>query len=269
MPPSDLQPDPEGAAVLGAQAGSEGRAGLAFEAGAKAIDESRAASSGDARVELGSEPRVHPGAFVLGPLRAGDRFSVFPTAVVGGPAQHRSAHPGALHIGHDVVVREGATVHRGSSAGAGITSLGDRVLVMAYAHIGHDCQIEHDVVLSNGTQLGGHVQVGAWTVFGARCAVHQHVRVGVGAMVVAGALVTGDVPPFTMVSGDRARVVGVNSAGLRAFGLSSSVDALRRGLRQHYAGVGIDGGEDDPAVRALVAFVRSVERRPLCSRGRG
>lgn len=215
-----------------------------------------------------AEPYTLHGGVLMGPIVAGPGLSVYPGAVLGGHAQHRRQGAGRIEIGRDVVIREGATVHRGSVVGCGVTCLGDRVLVMAYAHIGHDGQIGADVTLANGAQLGGHVTIGDRAVLGARCALHQFVSVGRGAMVAAGAMVSGDVPPWTTVAGDRARIVGVNAVGLKAAGFSNA-GAVRRGLRLLLDGEAIpDELLDLEPVRDLVSFVGAERHRPLCRRGR-
>ena len=236
------------------------------------------------RVELEAPSSVGSGAVLEGPLRAGPGFRVHPRALVGGPAQHRAGNAGRLLIGRNVEVRECATLHRGSPAGTGTTWVGDGVLIMAYAHVGHDAEIGDRAVLSNGVQVGGHVQIGSDAVLGARAAIHQFVRIGRGAMVAAGSMVSGDVPPWTLVAGDRARIVGPNSVALRAHCPASSAVLIRRALRLAVPPIGqpaVPPGElmakmpdparaaDDPALAELVAFLEGPSRRSLCGRTRG
>ena len=234
-------------------------------------------------VHLSEPSSVGSGAVLEGPLRAGPGLRVHPGALVGGPAQHRlGGKRGLLELGAGVEIREAATIHRGSDAGCGVTRIGNRVLVMAYAHIGHDVQLGDDVVLCNGAQLGGHVEVGPGALIAARAALHQFVRVGTGAMVAAGALVSGDVPPWTLVAGDRARIVGVNAHGLRQQGREQSLPLLRRALRLLWPGGGrpalppialieaLGGTEaaQDPSIRELIAFLSQPSSRQPCARGR-
>ena len=214
-----------------------------------------------ADVEL-VDAEVHPSAWLEGPLQAGPGLFVAAHAVLGGPPQHRAGGPGALVFGQNCVVREGATVHRGSAAGSGVTRVGDRLFLMAHGHIGHDAELGDDITIANGAMLGGHVRVADRVVVGARAAVHQYVTVGRGAMVAAGAMVSGDVPPWSLVSGDRARVVGVNRVGLQAAGLGDQIDAVRRVLRGGTADASLE------AVRDVTAFLASERRRPLCGRHR-
>jgi UDP-N-acetylglucosamine acyltransferase len=154
---------------------------------------------------------------------------------------------------------------------------------MAYAHVGHDAQVGDKVVLSNGVQIGGHVIIGADAVLGARAAIHQFVRIGRGAMVAAGSMVIGDVPPWTLVAGDRARIVGPNTVALKAHCSEASIARIRRALRLALPPVGRvaiptaelvahmpDPGEaaSDPVLGELIAFLAAPSRRALCRRTR-
>ncbi len=236
-----------------------------------------------ADVHLAAPSHIGAGAVLQGPLHAGPGLRIHPGALVGGPAQHRGGGAeGVLQIGRDVEVREAATIHRGSNAGSGLTRLGDRVLVMAYAHLGHDVQLGDDVVLCNGAQLGGHVQVADGAMVAARAAVHQFVRIGRGSMVAAGSMVSGDVPPWTLVAGDRARIVGPNAHALRQHGLERSLPLLRKALRLLWPGrgraalpavelVAALGNEQcvaDPVIKDLVTFLTQPSFRSPCGRQR-
>lgn len=220
-------------------------------------------------VRLAEPCTLYGGAVLEGPIDAGPGLTVFPGAMLGGAAQHRRQGPGSVVIGRDCVIRECATVHRGSVVGTGVTRLGDRVLVMAYAHIGHDGEVGDDVVLANGAQVGGHVRIGERAVLSARCAIHQFVTIGRGAMVAAGAMVSGDVPPWTTVAGDRARIIGVNAVGLRASGHEDAA-AFRRALRLALSGASVpEDLRGSAPVQDLLAFLGADRRRPICPRGRG
>ncbi len=229
---------------------------------------------------LAAPARVGARAVLRGPLEAGSGLVIEAAALVGGPAQHRDGHEGRLVLGQDVHLHEACTVHRGSTIGAGVTRLGDRVRVMAYAHVGHDVSLADDVVLANGAQLGGHVDVGRSATIGARAALHQFVRVGEGAMVAAGAFVSGDVLPWTVVAGDRARVRGANRVALRRAGFGDAVAQVSRVLRSLSPGKGGAGDVDElrraleerwgvvaaPA-QAMLDFAVAPRRRPLCPWG--
>ncbi len=141
--------------------------------------------------------------------------------VLGGMPQHihMPEHPGTTEIGDGNVFRENCTVHRALEAGH-VTRIGNRCLFMVGAHVAHDCVVSDNVVLTNGTMLGGHVEVGARAYLGGAAAVHQFCRIGRMAMVGGMARVVRDVPPFVMLDGDTAMVVGLNKVGLRRAGFT-------------------------------------------------
>jgi UDP-N-acetylglucosamine acyltransferase len=223
-------------------------------------------------VELGRGSVLLAQATVLGPTRIGSRCLIHPHAVIGGAPQDRSyrGEPTSLEVGDDCVFREQVTVHRGTLKGGGTTRIGSRCLLMAGAHVAHDCQLGDDVLLTNLTTLGGHVRVENNVVCGGQVAVAPFVLLGRGCFVAGGAMVERDVPPFVIAAGDRARVRALNRVGLERTGVpSASRLALRRAFRtiwmssERFA-VGLAQADErygsDPYVRQLVEFVR--ERTP-------
>lgn len=178
-----------------------------------------------ADVELGPGVRVDHHAVVTGRTRVGDRSRIFPFACVGGEPQDKtwSGEPTRLEIGRDNILREHVTIHVGTSRGGGCTRTGDDNLIMNGAHIAHDCQIGSHCIIASYTGLAGHVSVGDHVVLGAYTGVHQFARVGESVMAASNAKLSQDAPPFAMVAGDRARLVGVNSVGLRRRGLDREV----------------------------------------------
>jgi len=156
--------------------------------------------------------------------------------VLGGMPQHlhMPEHPGTTRIGDGNVFRENCTVHRALAAGSE-TRIGNRCLFMVGAHAAHDCVVEDGVVLTNGTMLGGHVAVGEKAYLGGASAVHQFCRIGRLAMIGGMARVVRDVPPFAMLDGDTAMVVGLNKIGLRRAGFTSQdMLQLKRAYRVIY-----------------------------------
>lgn len=204
-------------------------------------------------------------------LREGARL--FPFSSVGLPPQDLKyrGEPTGCEIGPRTQLREHVTVHRGSVGGDGVTRVGADCLLMACAHVGHDCRLGDRVILANNVMLGGHVQVGEQCFLGGGAAIHQFVRVGRQAMVGGLAGVTNDIPPFGNVFGLPARLVGLNAVGLRRRGFSR--DNLHR-LRAAFRLLFRDPGTFDERLRAaetrfqgdaLVAevleFLRAGDRR--------
>jgi UDP-N-acetylglucosamine acyltransferase len=226
-------------------------------------------------VRVGAGSNLHSHVVVTGWTALGERCQVHPFAVLGGAPQDRKYHDerSALVLGDEVVVREHATVHCGTAAGQGRTSIGDRTLLMAYTHVAHDCEVGCDVVMTNGATLAGHVVVEDHAVLGGFAAVGQMLRVGASAMLAAGAMVEQDVPPYCTVAGDRAKVRTINVIGLRRRGLDAGrIASIRRAFRTLFrSGRPLadaireirENGVDCPEVEHLLSFVEA-SRKGVC-----
>ncbi len=168
-------------------------------------------------VELASGARVGPHAVLTGRTFVGERTRVFPGACLGGEPQDRTSagEPTRLVIGRDNVIREHVTIHAGTPGGAGCTRIGDDNLIMNSAHVAHDCQIGSHAIVASFAGLAGHVVVEDHAVLGAYTGVHQFTRIGESVMTAAGAKLVKDALPFSLVAGDRARWIGLNTVGLR------------------------------------------------------
>lgn len=184
-------------------------------------------------VELDGDTELIAQATVLGPCRIGKRNKIFPHATLGAAPQDRTheGEPTSLVIGDDNVFREGATVHRGTVKGGAVTRIGSRGLFMVGAHVAHDSDVGDDVTLANFTSLGGHVKVGNRFVAGGHVAVAPYVSLGEMAFAAGGSMIERDVPPFVIVSGDRARIRGLNRVGLERGGVP---EESRRALSTAY-----------------------------------
>jgi UDP-N-acetylglucosamine acyltransferase len=181
-------------------------------------------------VELCQGVSVAAHAAVIGRTRVGLRTRIHPFACVGGEPQDKSfaGESTRLEIGADNVIREHATLHVGTPQGGGCTRIGDDNLIMNSAHIAHDCQIGSHCIIASFSGLAGHVTVEDFVVLGAYTGVHQFSRVGESVMAASNAKLSRDAPPFSMVAGDRARLVGLNSVGLRRRGFSrEAIRALK------------------------------------------
>lgn len=204
-----------------------------------------------AQVRLGPDTLVGPHVVIEGRTTIGPRNRILQFASVGaGPqADGWTGEAAALTLGADNVIREGVTLH--GALGAEPTRIGDRNLIMAGAHVGHDCVVGSDVRMANAATLGGHVVVEDGAQISGLVAVHQHVRVGRLSFIAGGAMVVQDVPPFCTVQGDRARLAGLNLVGLRRAGLTpQALAGLRRAYRLLFLGVA-PMAERLAAVRAL------------------
>jgi UDP-N-acetylglucosamine acyltransferase len=142
-------------------------------------------------------------------------------AVIGGPPQDRKYHgePSYLIIGHNNILREFVTVHRGSEPGSE-TVIGDDNYLMAYCHLGHNCRVGNYVTMANGVGVSGHVTIEDLVNIGGLTGVHQFVRIGKVAMVGGMSRLVRDVPPFMLTEGNPATVRDINAVGLRRIGVT-------------------------------------------------
>jgi UDP-N-acetylglucosamine acyltransferase len=141
---------------------------------------------------------------------------------------------------------------------------------MAYAHVAHDCVIGDEVILANSVAVAGHVRIGTGAVIGGLSGIHQFVQVGKLAMVGAGSMVAQDIPPFCTVWGDRAKIVGLNTEGMRRRHYSAaSVEALKKAYRglffsnktlQQALRQALSKSRLTEEVRDFLAFIRASER---------
>lgn len=190
-------------------------------------------------VQIGAGTRLHAGVVVEGRTTLGARNELFPYCVLGSVPQDKKyqGEPSRLEIGDDNAIREHVTIHIGTDGGAGVTRIGNGNLLMAGAHVGHDCIVGNQTVLANYTGLAGHVQVDDFAILGGQTGVHQFVRIGAHVMTSGGSKVGKDIPPFTIAQGYPARLRGINHVGLRRRGFS---DLAIRKLRQAYRAVFFD-----------------------------
>ena len=176
-----------------------------------------------AEVEMGQDCELMSHVVLEGPTTLGDNNRIFPFASIGLPPQDLkyAGERTTLEIGDHNVIREFATLHRGTVAGGGVTRIGNHILIMAYAHVAHDCFVGDQVIMANAATLAGHVNIAEWATVGAFSAVHQFTSVGPHAYIGGGTIVTKDVLPFSKTVAARdAHAYGVNAVGLERRGFT-------------------------------------------------
>ncbi|SFU59182.1 acyl-ACP--UDP-N-acetylglucosamine O-acyltransferase [Halomonas korlensis] len=188
-------------------------------------------------VEIGPGSRIGPHVVIKGPSVLGARTRIFQFASVGEDCQDKkyAGEPTRLVMGDDNVIREGATLHRGTVQDRGETTIGSRNLFMAYVHVGHDCLVGNDCVLANQVTLAGHVDLGNFVILGGLSAIHQFCHFGDHAMAGGGSIITKDTPAYIMISGNPAQAHGLNLIGLKRRGFSKeSIRALSEAYKLVY-----------------------------------
>jgi UDP-N-acetylglucosamine acyltransferase len=200
--------------------------------------------------ELGEDVEIGPYCVIGEEVRLGDRTSLQPHVVIqkwtiiGSDCQIRSGavlgeppqdhkfkgEKSYLSIGDRNSIREFVTIHRAAGEGAA-TSIGNDNLIMAYCHIGHNCQIGNNITMANMVGISGHVVIEDKVVFGGIVGVHQYVKIGRIAMIGGYSKVVQDIPPFMLADGRPTKVYGLNVIGLRRNGVPPR---HRDGLKQAY-----------------------------------
>lgn len=227
-------------------------------------------------VKLGARTRLIAHVFIESHTELGEDNTVFPFAGLGGTPQDLSykGEPTKLVIGDRNVIREHATLARGTVRGRSVTTIGNDCLIMGNCHVAHDCDVGNNVIMAQTATIGGHVKVGDFAFLGGLSGVHQHGRVGRHAFVGASALMTTDLIPFGSAIGNHAHLGGLNVVGLKRRGFTrEQIHDLRAAYRLLFAEEGTfqerleDCAElyaSNPQVMEIVAFIRVDAARPLC-----
>ena len=225
-----------------------------------------------ADVTIGAGSWIGPHAVVTGRTTIGARNRIFQFASVGDVPQDRKygGEPTRTTLGDDNVIREFVTIHAGTAQDRGLTTIGNGNWFLAYTHVAHDCVVGNFTTFSNNAQIAGHVTIGDWVVLGAYAGVHQFCRIGEHAMLAAGTIVLQDVPPYVTAAGYPAKPAGTNNEGLRRRGFSAAdIATVRRAYKTLYrAGLSLDSARDTlaqsaaeaPLLAPLVAFLAEAGR---------
>lgn len=225
-------------------------------------------------VTIGCGTSIGPHTVIGRWTSIGENNTIFHMASVGVAPQDLKYRGEACwtRIGNNNLIREFATIHRGTVTGCGETVLGDGNLCMAYSHVAHDCRLGNGIVMANTATLAGHVTVEDNVIIGGLSAIHQFVTIGENAMLGGGSLITLDVPPYMMVTTDGrdAKLRGLNLIGLKRRGFSDeAISSLKKayrmlvmsGLRQTDA---LQKMKDElsasPEVARLVSFIEKSQR---------
>jgi UDP-N-acetylglucosamine acyltransferase len=221
---------------------------------------------------------IKPHTYIEENTKIGKNNIIGPYAVIGTPPQHLEykGEETWVEIGDGNIIREFATIHRGTAKDQGLTRIGNNCMLMSYVHIAHDCFVEDNVIMANGATLGGHVRVGKRVVMGGFSAVHQFCRIGAYAFIGAMSGVDKDVPPFVKVFGIPAKIQGLNLVGLRRAGFTKEdIRKLSQAL-----GIFLDGPStlkevivelkdvfgDDPLIAELITFLENPSRQGIMRR---
>lgn len=230
-------------------------------------------------VSIGNGVRLHASVIIDGLTDIGDQVEIYPFVTVGLAPQDLKykGEPTRCVVGAHTVIRENVTIHRGTAQGTALTKVGAHCLIMANAHIAHDCLIGDGVIIVNNVVMGGHVEIGDGARIMGAAALHQFVRIGRGALVGGVCGVEADVIPYGSVLGNRARLVGLHWIWLRRQGVSADeIQQMRRAFRILYPRTGRHEAvlearlaavkrdfPDSARIQEIIAFMEVQSRRGL------
>ena len=187
-------------------------------------------------VKIGADTSIGSHVVIEGPTEIGVGNRIFAGAIIGSEPQDLKYKGGEswVKIGNYNQIREYVTINRATGEDE-VTQLGDHNLLMAYAHVAHNCIIENEVIIANSVALAGHIHIESKARISGVLGVHQFVHIGSLAMVGGMSRIERDVPPFAIVEGNPARVRSLNLIGLQRSGLSEEdLSQLKKAFRLIY-----------------------------------
>jgi UDP-N-acetylglucosamine acyltransferase len=222
-------------------------------------------------VEIGNGCEIGPSAVLYNGARVGNNVKIYQGASVAHRPQDLKFGNEAtyFYLGDNTVIHEFVTLHRGTKE-TGMSKVGKDCLIMAYAHVAHDCVVGDNVILANAVQIAGHVHIEDWVIMGGTAAVHQFCNIGRHSMIGANAIAVKDVPPFVMSGRFPIRYEGLNKVGLKRRGFSEQdIQAIKRAYDLIYiSGFNVSQGlvkveqelGNNVYVQEIISFVRKSKR---------
>ncbi len=223
-------------------------------------------------VKIGRGTRVKAHVVIEGNTTIGQENAIFQFATVGSIPQDLKykGEDSRLVIGDHNTIREFVSMNPGTTGGGMVTRVGSHNLLMMYCHIAHDCILGDHNVIANGATLGGHVTLEDFVIAGGLTGIHQFVKIGTGALLGAGSMVSKDVPPYCNATGDRAKLRGLNVEGMKRRGFGKEqIEAVRKAYRIIFqSGLTVKAAVKkvrkdlvgSPEVERMAAFVESSAR---------
>lgn len=210
-------------------------------------------------VVIGDNSHIHGHAVVLNGARIGESCQIFHGAVISGVPQDLKfmGEQTTAEIGNYTVVRECVTINRGTVS-KGKTVVGENCLLMAYAHVAHDCVLKDHIIVGNATQLAGEVEIDDYAIISGGTLVHQFVRISKHVMIQGGSRIGKDIPPYTLIGRDPITYCGINIVGLRRRGFTNEQVYL---IQDIYRTLYTRGLNNTDAIQSIeTEYVPSLER---------
>ncbi|MGI9212839.1 MAG: acyl-ACP--UDP-N-acetylglucosamine O-acyltransferase [Methylococcaceae bacterium] len=215
---------------------------------------------------------IGPHAVIKGPTRIGQNNKLFQFVSVGEDPQDKKyrGETTRLDIGDNNIIREYATLHRGTVQDRGVTTLGNGNLLMAYTHVAHDCIIGDNVIMANGASLAGHVRLDDYAILGGFSLVHQFCKIGRFGFSAMGSVISRDVLPYVLIGGTPTKPRGINNVGLERTGYSpETIRQIRKAYKTIYKSglmleealqILMEMSRDVPEIICMVDFLQQTDR---------
>ncbi|HPY96266.1 MAG TPA: acyl-ACP--UDP-N-acetylglucosamine O-acyltransferase [Candidatus Cloacimonadota bacterium] len=220
---------------------------------------------------LGDNNELISHVVIEGHITIGDNNKFFPFCCVGIVCQDLkyNGEPTRTKIGNNNQIRECVTIHASATMDED-TVIGNNCLIMAYAHVAHNCQIGNNVIMANAVNLAGHVHVHDFVTIGGLSAAHQFVKIGTHAFIGGTSGIKKDIPPYTRGQGMDYKVVGLNSVGLMRRGFTEeTIEGLKKVYRLFYrANMNVSQALEEaanienpsPEQKIFIDFIKNSER---------
>ncbi|MGA2526761.1 MAG: acyl-ACP--UDP-N-acetylglucosamine O-acyltransferase [Smithellaceae bacterium] len=225
-----------------------------------------------ADVKIGKDTIIGPHVVIEDYTHIGEGCHIHQFCSIGAPPQDLKfgGEKTRVVIGNFNTIREFVTINRSTAADIGVTIMGDHNLIMAYCHVAHNCQLGDRIVMANGATLAGHVHVEDNAIIGGLTGIHQFSSIGAHCIIGGASAVVKDVPPYTMASGNHAKLFGLNLVGLKRRNFSEkTIKALKNAYRIIFRSNLLleaalkkaqDEVEDVPEVRHFIKFIQESKR---------
>ena len=223
-------------------------------------------------VKIGKNTVIGPHTVIDDYVHIGEGNRIFQFCSIGAPPQDLKfgGEKTRVIIGNFNTIREFVTIHRATTADIGVTIIGDYNLLMAYCHVAHNCKLGNRIIMSNAATLAGHIHIEDYAIISGLTGIHQFCRLGAHCMIGGASAVVKDVPPYSIVQGNHAKLFGLNLIGLKRRDFSEkTIKALKDAYRIIFRSDLLleaalkkakDEVEDIPEVNHFIKFIQESER---------
>ena len=227
----------------------------------------------EGNIEIGDGTNIGPYACIYDGARIGKNVKIFQSVAVSNVSQDLkyAGEETFFYIGDNTVVREFVTLHKGTVE-TGFSKVGSDCLIMAYAHVAHDCVVGNNCIIANSVQIAGHVSIDNWVIIGGSALVHQFSTIGEHCMIQGGAHVSSDVPPYVLAGNIPFRYSGLNSIGLKRRGFTDkNISVIKEAYKiLYFSGLNTSDAKkkllddfDNKYVANIIEFLNNAKRSIL------